>query len=201
MEIHTMFSKTIIALSATLAILPGLGAAKDLNLLPLSSLRVSDAEAYETCPAANPPIRHANFVVTLQRPLHGPFLTETVDFETKDGTALAGVNYVATSDTLTFAPGETTKQVTVNLLSSNSVGSSEFSLVLSNPSFQTGIQDFNGIASIIHLDSGMEECQRKPKPPKEEKFPDLGGQFETPDDAYCNLQGVDCSCSGPYCVK
>lgn len=37
----------------------------------------------------------------------------TVNFATADGTAIAGVDYVATSETLTFAPGERFKTITV----------------------------------------------------------------------------------------
>lgn len=37
----------------------------------------------------------------------------TVDFSTRNGTALAGSDYIATSGTLTFAPGELIKQITV----------------------------------------------------------------------------------------
>jgi hypothetical protein len=37
----------------------------------------------------------------------------TVDFATADGTAVAGADYVATSGTLTFAPGDTTKTIAV----------------------------------------------------------------------------------------
>ncbi len=40
----------------------------------------------------------------------------TVNFATVDGTALAGVDYVATSGTLTFAPGETYKTITVDVI-------------------------------------------------------------------------------------
>ena len=40
----------------------------------------------------------------------------TVDFATQDGSALAGEDYVATSGTLTFAPGETTRTITVAVL-------------------------------------------------------------------------------------
>jgi hypothetical protein len=39
----------------------------------------------------------------------------TVDFETTDGTAVAGVDYQAASGTLTFAPGETTKHISVEV--------------------------------------------------------------------------------------
>jgi hypothetical protein len=40
----------------------------------------------------------------------------TVHFATADGTAIAGVDYVATSGTLTFAPGEYFKAITVQIL-------------------------------------------------------------------------------------
>ena len=40
----------------------------------------------------------------------------TVDFSTRNGTALAGSDYIATSGTLTFAPGELSKPVTVQVI-------------------------------------------------------------------------------------
>jgi hypothetical protein len=43
-------------------------------------------------------------------------LATTVDFATSDGTATAGSDYTATSGKLTFAPGETAKEVRVNIL-------------------------------------------------------------------------------------
>ncbi len=42
--------------------------------------------------------------------------TVTVDFDTSDGTAIAGVDYTAVSETVTFNPGETTKTVDVPIL-------------------------------------------------------------------------------------
>ena len=43
----------------------------------------------------------------------------TVDFATSDGTAVAGADYAAASGTLTFAPGETTRTITVTLLNAD----------------------------------------------------------------------------------
>ena len=40
----------------------------------------------------------------------------TVNYATADGTGVAGVDYVTTFGTLTFAPGETDKTITVELL-------------------------------------------------------------------------------------
>jgi hypothetical protein len=53
------------------------------------------------------------FTVTIPNPSSLPV---TVPFSTQDGTALAGQDYVATSGTLTFAPGDTTKTVNVPLI-------------------------------------------------------------------------------------
>lgn len=155
------YRQTIIGLGILLGSLSNFSQAKDINLLLLSSLSVGDAHAYETCPAVNPPIKHAEFVVNLQRNAEGPIETETVNFATQDGSALSGVNYIPVSGTLTFLPGETTKLVPVKVLSSYSNGDSYFYLVLSNPSIQTTYRDFHGVASIAHLDSGNEACRKE----------------------------------------
>src|SRR5262249_36267459 len=55
----------------------------------------------------------------------------TVNFGTADGAALAGVDYVAVSGTLTFAPGETTKTITVDVLNPNAADLSYFTVRLS----------------------------------------------------------------------
>ena len=59
----------------------------------------------------------------------------TVGYATSDGTATAGSDYTAVSGTLTFAPGETSKTVTVPLLNDNVYeGNETFNVTLSNPS-------------------------------------------------------------------
>jgi hypothetical protein len=58
----------------------------------------------------------------------------TVDFATTDGTAIAGEDYIATSGTLTFAPGETTKIIPVPIIGDYTIEPDEtFTVNLSNP--------------------------------------------------------------------
>ncbi len=72
-----------------------------------------------------------DFAVTLSRAASGPV---SVDYATADGTATAGEDYTATSGTLTFAPGETAKTVTVAILDDAiDEGKETFVLRLSNP--------------------------------------------------------------------
>jgi len=56
----------------------------------------------------------------------------TVDYATQDGSATAGEDYAAALGTLTFAPGETSKTVTVTILGDTTVEADEtFTLALS----------------------------------------------------------------------
>jgi surface-anchored protein len=58
----------------------------------------------------------------------------TVDYATSDGTAQAGVDYTATSGTLSFADGETSKTITIPILVDGFVENNEtINLTLSNP--------------------------------------------------------------------
>lgn len=71
----------------------------------MASVSVADASAAEGSPL--------NFVVSLSPAVEQAV---TVDYRTLDGTARAGKDYEQTSGTLTFAPGETGKTVSVNTL-------------------------------------------------------------------------------------
>jgi hypothetical protein len=74
---------------------------------------------------------NAVFAVTLSGPRD---TAVTVDFATHDGSAVAGQDYVAATGTLTFAPGETSKTITIEVTADTSPESDEqFSIVLSNP--------------------------------------------------------------------
>jgi subtilisin-like proprotein convertase family protein len=69
-------------------------------------------------------------VVTVRR-TGNPQAAATVNFYTVDGTARAGVDYVAASGVVNFAAGETTKTVTIALL--NGAGSRSFQIRLTSP--------------------------------------------------------------------
>jgi YD repeat-containing protein len=89
----------------------------------------------------------ATFTVSLSNPSTSAV---TVNFATADGTAIAGADYSATSGTLTFAPGETSKTVTVAILDDNLYESSTpetFLLNLSSPTNAT--LGANGTGSIV----------------------------------------------------
>ncbi|MCF8150978.1 MAG: retention module-containing protein, partial [Burkholderiaceae bacterium] len=79
----------------------------------------------------------------------------TVGYNTSDGTATAGADYTATSGTLTFAPGETTKTVTVAITNDTvfegAVGET-FNLNLVSPTNAT-IADNLGLGTITDNDS------------------------------------------------
>jgi len=75
------------------------------------------------------------FTVTLSQASTSPV---TVGYATADGTATAGSDYNTSSGTLTFAPGETTKTITVAVRGDTLVESSEtLRVVLSNPTGAT----------------------------------------------------------------
>ncbi len=88
-------------------------------------IRVADARAKEGKDAS------LDFAVTLNR---AAVQAVSVDYATADGTATASEDYTATSGTLTFAPGETAKTVSVALLDDAiDEGKETFKLKLSNP--------------------------------------------------------------------
>ena len=72
----------------------------------------------------------------------------TVGFSTSNGTATAGSDYIATSGTLTFAPGETSKTIAIIVNGDATAEAKEtFTVTLSNPSGAT-LVDGSGAGSI-----------------------------------------------------
>ena len=97
----------------------------------------------------------------------------TVNYATADGTATtADSDYLATSGTLTFAPGETTKSITVDVIGHASGGptpdsgyAESFFVNLSSASSDALIGDGQGVGTIHYYD-------RVPGVPGEECTPD-----------------------------
>ena len=92
---------------------------------------------------------HFMFTVTLDKAATGPV---TVAYATANGTATAGSDYVASGGSLTFAAGETSKTVHVDI-SGDAVleGNETFTVTLSNASGAT-IADGAAIGTIVNDD-------------------------------------------------
>nr|WP_232786762.1 Calx-beta domain-containing protein [Mycolicibacterium aurum] len=88
----------------------------------------------------------AQFVVALAAP---STQTVTVQYATSNGTATGGSDYAATNGTLTFAPGETRKSITVVVFGDTVMeGNESFVVTLSSPSGAT-IADGSGAGTIV----------------------------------------------------
>ena len=100
----------------------------------------------------NTGLTNALFPVTLTAVSAVPV---TVDFTTAPGTATAPSDYTITAGTLTFAPGQTTRNVTVPVVGDTNVEPDEtFFVNLSNLSGGGTIGDAQGQATIINDDFG-----------------------------------------------
>ena len=92
----------------------------------------------------------ATFTVTLSAPSGQ---TVSVNYASADGTANAGPDYGATAGTLTFAPGETTKTITVNAFGDTFNEPNEtFFVNLSSPS-NASVADGQGQGTINNDDA------------------------------------------------
>jgi len=90
------------------------------------------------------------FTVTLSAPSATPV---TVHYSTANGTATAGTDYEAASGTLTFAPGETTKTITIKVKGDSKREANEyFYLDLSDNSSNSLFTKNRGIGTILNDD-------------------------------------------------
>jgi hypothetical protein len=91
---------------------------------------------------------NADFVVRLTA---GAILPVTLNYATRNGTATAGTDYTASTGTLTFAPGEFEKTVSVPILGDRIAETDEtFQFVLSNPSRGTTIRTPQATCTIVN---------------------------------------------------
>jgi hypothetical protein len=91
------------------------------------------------------------FTVALSEPSAVPV---TVDFSTRNGTAEAGSDYIATSGTLTFAPGEVTKQITVQVNGDTVAEETEVFFVDLTSASGAAIGDAEGLGRIFNDEPG-----------------------------------------------
>ncbi|MFM6340753.1 MAG: Calx-beta domain-containing protein [Dolichospermum sp.] len=117
-----------------------------INVLDTGVLSISDVSIGE----GNSGITNAAFTVNLTDPFAG---NVTVNYATVNGTAYSGYDFNATSGSLTFAPGETTKTVNVGVIGNvYNEGNETFKLQLSNPTNATLSKSF-GTGTIIDDDA------------------------------------------------
>jgi hypothetical protein len=110
-----------------------------------SSLSIGDI----TAPEGNSGTTTFSFPVTLSSPASS---IVTVDYETHDGTATASSDFTFASGTLTFNPGDQTKQIAVQVIGDTVTEPDEtFTVVLSNPTNAT-IAKSTGIGTILNDD-------------------------------------------------
>jgi Calx-beta domain/Subtilase family len=143
---ETFFVNLSNPLNATMGDGQGLGTIINDDALP--SISINDVSTAE----ANTGTTNAVFTITLSS---ASSQTVSVNFSTADGTATAGSDYLANSGTLTFNPGETTKNITV-LINGDSLteGNETFFVNLNNPMNAT-IADGQGQITIIDNDLAL----------------------------------------------
>jgi hypothetical protein len=139
------------AAGAAVADAEGLGTIVDKNAPP--TLAVSDTTGREGS--------GATFTIEL---LGTTLRTVTVGFGTSDGSARADLDYLARVGTLSFAPGEKTKTVTVTIVDDAAVEPAEtFSLVLGDPT-NASISKSRGTATIEASDLATATPSGTPRP-------------------------------------
>ena len=125
------------------------------------TVSISDAPSVvEGNPTATPtptpsptPTPAATFTVSLSEPNPGP-TPVSVDFATQSGTAQSGSDFLSANGTVTFATGEQTKTITVQVFpDTQPEGDEDFFVNLSNPQGAT-VADDQGQGLIVDDDPG-----------------------------------------------
>jgi hypothetical protein len=115
--------------------------------VPPPRITVSDVSKAE---GKNKSITSFTFTVSLSSASNQPV---TVSYRTVNGTATAGSDYTSATGTITFAPGETTKMITIQVKGDNKRESNEtFYLELFNNSSNSLLTRTRGIGTILNDD-------------------------------------------------
>jgi len=123
-----------------------LNVAAALSAVPPVGISISSGSVTEGNSGTTP----LSFTVTLASAATS---TVTVNYATANGTAAAGSDFTAASGTLTFAPGETSKTVSVAVIGDTAFESNEtFSLTLSGASTNARIATASATGTIVNDD-------------------------------------------------
>ena len=98
----------------------------------------------------------AVFTVTLSEPVIG---TVTVNYQTADGSAKAGSDYLAAAGTLTFAPGETSKRISIEIIGDTKDEANETFAVNLSAAVNADIWDSQGLGLILNDDYAKPRCK------------------------------------------
>ena len=113
---------------------------------PLPSLSIDDTSVVEGDAGTTP----ATFTVVLSAPSGREV---TVDFSTVSQSAVAGEDYTSLTGTLTFAPGDTSEQISIAVTGDTTVESDETFRVDLAGSVSASISDGSGTATITNDDA------------------------------------------------
>jgi hypothetical protein len=142
---ETFFVNLSNATNATIADVQGQGTISNDDPQPTTVIAASSFLTEGATGATG----NAVFEVRLSNP---SYQTIAVSYASADGTATAGADYVATSGTLTFNPGDTIKSITVALMGDNIDETNETYVVnLSNPT-NSSIAAAQGVGTILDDD-------------------------------------------------
>jgi hypothetical protein len=93
--------------------------------------------------------RALNFTVTLSPASIQPV---SLTYNTANGTASGGTDYVAKMSTLTFSPGETTKTIAINVIGDRQKESDEYFYVKLTSNTSGTLKDSQGTGTILNDD-------------------------------------------------
>src|SRR6185312_17283968 len=114
---------------------------------PLPATSINDVTVQE----GNSGTTTGVFTVSLSR---ASSQTVTAIYSTADGSASAGSDYMSTSGTVTFNPGETSKTITVTIFGDTVVEGNESFFVNLTSATNATIADGQGIGTIVDDDGG-----------------------------------------------
>jgi len=151
----------------------------DIGAYEADRMRIGDASGTEGTDT------QLTFPVTID----APALTDvSVHFETRDGTAVAGTDYVATSGDLTIDQGQTSGQITVDLIDNGDY--------VSQRKFYVDLSAASGAAAVVATGTGTIT---------DDDLPELtvattgtGGGTVTSDDGFIDCGGTATECAHVY---